>query len=122
MAADAVMRPDLGTAKAAKEALRLIGAGFAVRIAFLVVDALRQVALMKNVPAACFVGMNDCFGMNPSRDSLNALGFCLEHKGKCDPATFPHDDHDAALAGLVASQAAINAVFFPVGGFTWPPK
>jgi hypothetical protein len=35
-----VMRPDLGAAKARKEALSLIGASVAIRITFLVIDAL----------------------------------------------------------------------------------
>ncbi len=59
-----VMDTDLGATKAAKEALGLIGAGFTVRIAFLVIDALRKEAIVQHVPTARFVGMNDRIGMD----------------------------------------------------------
>jgi hypothetical protein len=44
-----VVCADFRAAKAAKEAFRLIGTGFAVRIAFAVVDALRREATLTSV-------------------------------------------------------------------------
>lgn len=41
-----MMDADLSTAQAREERLRLIGAGFAIRIAFAMIDSLRQEARM----------------------------------------------------------------------------
>ena len=51
---DAVLSP----AKAAEEALSLVGASLAVAVALLMIDALREEAIVQGVPAARFVGVD----------------------------------------------------------------
>lgn len=62
------MRSGLGAAETTKEAFGHIGASLAVRIAFLVIDALSQEALMQDVPAGGLVGVNDRLGVNALSD------------------------------------------------------
>ena len=52
----------LGATEAAKEALRLVRASVAVAVAFLMIDALRQEAVMQSIPAARFIEMFDRAG------------------------------------------------------------
>lgn len=56
---DVVMRADFGAPQAREERLGLIGAGFAVAVGLLVVDALGQIARVQRVPVSRFVGVND---------------------------------------------------------------
>jgi len=43
------------------------------------------------------------------------MPFRLEDERQRPAATLAHDDHDPALASLVASKTAVNAVLLPVG-------
>ena len=54
-----VMRADLSATQPREERLGLIGAGFAIAVSLLVIDALGQVARMQRVPMRRFVGVND---------------------------------------------------------------
>lgn len=58
-AGDPVMHTHLGTAQPGKVALSLIGAGFAVAVALLVIDAVGGEALVQPIPALCLVSMAD---------------------------------------------------------------
>ena len=57
-ARDVVMVPCLGTAQAGEEAFRAVGAGDAVAVGELVVDALDDVVAVQRVPARRVVSVN----------------------------------------------------------------
>ena len=108
---DAVLCP----AKAAEEALSLVRAGLTVAVAFLVIDPLRQEAIMQRIPSAGFVGMDRRAGRDALADHGNGGAFRLEDEGQREAVALAHDDHDLALAGLVLSKPAINPVVLVVG-------
>ena len=122
VAGDMVVRPDLGAAKAREERLGLVRTSVTVRVALFMIDPLRKKAIVKDVPTARFVGMNDGIGSDAGRNGLHGLPLGPYDGGDGDPAALAHDDHDAALAGLVLRLAAIDPVHFPIGRLNVPAK
>ena len=76
------MNAVLSAAKAWKKAFGLVGASFAFAIAFLVIDPLRQEAVVQGIPAARFVSMDYSVGLYAGAGILNSLSFRLEHEGQ----------------------------------------
>lgn len=71
---------------------------------------------MQLVPMGGFIGMDHRAGRHALGDGFNGLAFRLEHERERPTATLAHDDHDAALAGLVLGKATVNAVLDIVRG------
>lgn len=56
---------------------------------------------MQFVPMGGFIGMDDRAGRHALGNRFDCMRFGLKHEGERPPAALTHDDHNAALAGLV---------------------
>lgn len=110
-----VVLPSHHAPKARKEALNLIGVGageVAVRLA--VVDAVRGERAMQGIPVRGFIGIEGRVGIGDALGDFHALGFRPTYQSEGPTAALTQGDDYAALAGLVPSKAAVNAVFLDV--------
>ena len=70
-----------------------------------------------------FVGIDGAAGRDACATIVTTdCIFGLEHEGQRPAVALAHDDHDAALAGLVLGKATVDAILLAVGRATWPPK
>lgn len=110
VAADMVAMADLGPAQPAKELLCRVDACALAAVRLLMVDATHLEAGMQGIPGARVVGIQDRALGDASGDEGQGSGFVWEHGGDAVAAALA-DDHDgAALAGLVAGEATIDAL------------
>lgn len=66
--------PDFSPTQAREEAFSLVGAGLAIRVGLLVVDALGQVARVKVIPMGRFVRVDRGADVDALRDFRNTIG------------------------------------------------
>jgi len=117
-----MVRSDFGATHTAEKTLGLIGASLAVRIGFLMVDALCQEAAVKIIPASGFVGIDGAAGRNLGFNRRDSLIFGFEYERQRTALTLAHNDNHAALGRTVEAQAAVAAINFPVGGANVPSE
>ena len=115
-AGDVVVDADLGAANAGEERLGAVGAGLGGRIGLLVVDALREEAVVQAIPGSGFVGIEGRAGGHLGADRGHRSRLGAEHEGQRLAAPLAHYHDDLALSGLVLGLAAINAVGLLIGG------
>lgn len=115
-AGDPVMHAGLGAPQPGKVALSLIGAGFAVAVALLVIDAVGGEGLVQPVPALRLVSVNDGSGQHAGLNRLHGLSLRAEREGEGLAVALADHDDDAALAGLVLGKPAVPPIFLAVLG------
>ena len=100
-AADVVVLAELGPAQAREVALGLIGAGAIVRERDAVVDPLGGEAGMQGIPAGRLISVDGRAVGDAAGNHGHALILGLDHERQRAALALAHDDHDAALAGLM---------------------
>ena len=74
------------------------------------VDPLGGEAGVQGIPVARLIGIDRAAGLDAAGDDGNALVLCADHEGQRPALALAHDDHDAALAGLVLGLATVDAI------------
>lgn len=121
-AGDVVVRSDLGAAKAAEIAFRLIGANAFVHERNRVIDAARIPTGVKRIPTGAFISINSrkcADAIASDRASVTLIG---DHKRKRATLALAHDYDALALVRPVRFQAAVLRSSLRFSGRTWPPK
>ena len=80
------------------------------------IDPLRGVLRVQRIPVRSFIGVNGRIRGNNAHNECEPVRLGLGDGGNGATAALAVDDDDAALAALVFCKAAINAVFFEIGG------
>ena len=84
-------------------------------IGFRVVDAGHRERAVQHVPMAGLIGMDGSAGSGASLDEGHAIGFAAHHGSQGAALALAADNDNAALAGLVFGQAAVNAILDIIG-------
>lgn len=111
-----VVRSDFHAAKAAEEALSLIGASAFIRIGDSVIDAPSLPTCMERIPASSFVGMDDCQIADMIANHRHRVAFVANDEGQRLAATLTHNDNALALARLINGKATVAPIFLAVFG------
>ena len=114
---DVMVDADFRAAQPAKETLGLIGAGVAVRIRQRMIDPLRLDSARATDPNERLRRRERAAVRHALTDRRNRCIFGRRDERKRLAVALAHDDDDVALAGLIARQATIAAVLFPIGRF-----
>lgn len=97
-------------AKSGEIAFCPVGAAVHDRIGFAVIDAVGLETGMKHVPVRGFIGVYPRAHVRVLVDVIDAIGFVADNECQGATAALTHGDNDAAFAGLMLGQAAVNAV------------
>ena len=84
-------------------------------IGFAVIDAGHREMGVQHIPMAGLVGMDRSAGSGAGLNELHAIGLAAHDSSQGAALALAAHDDDAALAGLVFCQAAVNAVLGIVG-------
>jgi hypothetical protein len=75
-----------------------------------VVDAVRVIRAVQNIPSSRFVGMKDCSRRHQRADRRDCRAFPVNHGRNGSTVALADDDHDLPLAGALLSQSAVTAI------------